>query len=489
MALNIRLATLNLFGRFPKTEELEKRESALREEYDALLRFAQSDEYKNYLALKDFVESGEPQKVKHELTLLKYSNSEEQKREAELKDLKKNKAVKNYLKVKNSDTPELINSIEQSGKPARYEELKQLVNSAGYRSQQKEHKKNNSDEYKKELEFKILLKDSELKKYFKLKSWKPFQDYQQLEGSDTIKKYYELEEYIASNEFTERKKYLLSKNKFEQTQAYQKQVEYQNLERSQKITWFHKTQNSKKFDDIKRWKLTFADEFNDKKLDTGKWLTRYFWGEALAQRSYSLAGDKHAYTEGNNVEISNSTLRIVTKQERADGLSWDKRFGFVPKTFDYTSGIINTGQSFRQLYGKFEAKVKFTMAPNLFHAFWLVGDSMLPHIDIFRQNGTKKPTVQGSLFWQNGKGKVSSFKAPLSGFNFTNGYYIMSVEWAPGKLTWKINGVTYAETTTNIPSAPAYLVFSSGINGELADPHLPAEMRIDWVRCWQNTEL
>jgi hypothetical protein len=137
MALNIRLATLNLFGRFPKTEELEKRESALREEYDALLRFAQSDEYKNYLALKDFVESGEPQKVKHELTLLKYSNSEEQKREAELKDLKKNKAVKNYLKVKNSDTPELINSIEQSGKPARYEELKQLVNSAGYRSHRK----------------------------------------------------------------------------------------------------------------------------------------------------------------------------------------------------------------------------------------------------------------------------------------------------------------------------------------------------------------
>ena len=216
MALNLRLATLNLFGRFPKTEEFEKRESALREEYDELLRFAESDEYKNYLALKDFVESGEPQKVKHELTLLKYNTSEEQKREAELKDLKKNKAVKNYLKVKNSDTPEFISSIEQSGKPARYEELRQLVNSAVYKSQQKEHKKNNSDEYKKELEFKILLKDSELKKYFKLKSWKPFQDYQQLEGSDTIKKYYELEEHIASNEFTERKKYLLSKNKFEQ---------------------------------------------------------------------------------------------------------------------------------------------------------------------------------------------------------------------------------------------------------------------------------
>lgn len=489
MALNLRLATLKLFGRIPKTEEFEKRESALHEEYNELLRFAESKEYKNYLALKDFVESGEPQKTKQELALVKYSNSEEEKREAELIRLKKNKEVKNYLKVKNSDTPDFINSIEQSGKPSRYEELKQFVNSAEYRSQQKEHKKSNSDDYKKELEYKTLQKDSELKKYFKLKSWKPYLDFQKLEGTDTIRRYYELEEYIASNEFIERKKYLLSKGKFEQTEAYQKLVEFQNLEKSQKIVWFHKTQKSKKFDDIKRWELTFADEFNDKKLDTGKWLTRYFWGEALAQKSYSLAGDKHAYTDGANAEISNSTLKILTKKESADSLSWDKRFGFVPKSFDYTSGIINTGQSFRQLYGKFEAKVKFTMAPNLFHAFWLVGDSMLPHIDIFRQNGAKKPSVQGSLFWQNDNGKINSFKAPLSGFNFTNGYYIMSVEWAPGKLTWKINGVTYAETTTNIPSAPAYLVFSSGVNGDMADPHLPAEMRIDWVRCWRNTEL
>jgi beta-glucanase (GH16 family) len=485
MALNLRLATLKLFGQFPKTEEYEKREYALREEYAEFLQFGESDEYKNYLALKEFVESGEPEKVKQELGQLKYNGSQEHKRELELKNLKKSKAIKNYLHVKNSDTPDFIASIENSDKPSRYQDLKQFVNSSEYKGQRKEHKKNNTEEYQKETEFNNLQKDAELKKYFKLKNWKPLKDYLALEGTDTVTQYYELEKYISSSEFAERKEYLLSKDKFKKTEAYQKLVEYQNLDKSEKIVWFHKTQNSKKFDEIKRWELSFADEFDGNSLNTEKWLPRYFWGEALIHKSYSLAGDQHAYTDGKNIELDSNTLKIITKREKAEGLSWDKRYGFVPKSFEYTSGIINTGQTFRQLYGKFEAKVKFTMAPNLFHAFWLVGDTMVPHIDVFRQNGNKKPSVQGSMYWMNGD-KMRSFKAPLSGFNFTNNYYILGIEWTANKLTWKINGITYAESSSNIPDSPAYLVFSSGVKGGLANQSLPAQMQIEWVRCWRN---
>ena len=488
MALNFRLATLKLFGQFPKTEEYEKRENDLREEDAKFSQFGESDEYKNFVALKEFAESEEPSKLKKDLLNQKYNGSTEHKQELELKSLRKNKAIRNYLQVKDSENLSFYRVIEQSGKPARYEELKEFVNTTEYKSQRKAHRKNNSPEFQKELEFINLQKDSELKRYLKLKKWKTLHDYFELEGSDKIKHYQELEAEVTSASFAERKKYLLSKNKFEQTEAYQKLSEYEALKKSKEIIWFLKLQGSKKFDEVIRWQLTFADEFNSKKLDTNKWLTRYFWGEALIHKGYSLAGDKHAYTDGNNLMLDGTSLKIITKKEQANSLSWDKRYGFFPNSFDFTSGIINTGQSFRQRYGKFEAKVKFTTASNIFHAFWLVGDTMLPHIDIFRQNGGKRPSVQGSIFWQSDD-KIRKFKAPLSGFNFQNSYYILGLEWAPNKLTWKINGITYAETTANIPNAPAYLVFSSGVNGDNVNGQLPAEMNIEWVRCWEDTTL
>ena len=73
---------------------------------------------------------------------------------------------------------------------------------------------------------------------------------------------------------------------------------------------------------------------------------------------------------------------MVTKKESVDGKVWDTQYGFIPRKFDYTSGLISSGQSFRQLYGKFEAKVKVDSEANLTHAFWMVGESVAPQIDI-----------------------------------------------------------------------------------------------------------
>lgn len=486
MALqNIRLTTLKLFGRFPKTQEFEKKQNDLRIEYDEFINFSKSEEYKTFLELQNFAKSEEPEKTRQELGALKFQGSEEQKLELELKLLSKKKAIRNYVRVKSSEKVELYKRVDLSGKPQKYEELKQFVQSVGYKSQRKEHKKNNSEEYQKEIEFNSFKKDDELKQYLKLKGWKPLQDFLRLENSEEISRYYELGKLLSTKEFAEKKEYLLSKNKFEQTDAYQKLKEYETLRKSEKITWFTSLNNTHKFDEIKKWKATFSDDFSSNKLDTNKWITQYFWGKTLLENGYSLAGDKHTYTNGNNIDVSNNSLKIVTRKEKAEGLAWDKRFGFIPQTFDYTSGIINTGQSFRQLYGKFEAKVKFTMAPNVFHAFWLVGDTMLPHIDVIRQSGGNKPNVQGSMFWQNGQKKPNSFKASLNGFNFSDGFYILSIEWTPNKLEWKINGVTYAQTTSNIPQNPAYLVFSSGVKGDRADGMLPANLEVGWVRCWE----
>lgn len=491
MALQkLRLASLKLFGRFPKTEEFEAKDKALREEYDEYNRFGQSKEYEHFLEIKNYVESGEPSRIKEELKLLKYPGSEEHLKELEYKRLSKDKALKNYFRVKESETLNQFKSVELSGKPLRFKELKEIVESPDYQRHRSEHKKNNSDEFQHELEYISLKKDRELKTYLKLQSWKPLKDYFELEDSDLLNNFLDLEKHISSQEFIERKAYLLSKDKFEQTDAYKKLSEYKELSKSEKIIWFLGLVNSTKFDEIKRWELTFVDDFSVKKLDAQKWIPRYFWGEAILNKSYSLAADHHFYSDGNNLEIENSTLKIVTKKEEAEGLAWDLRLGFVPKTFSYTSGIICTGQAFRQMYGRFEAKVRFTKAPGVYHAFWLVGDKMLPHIDVFRQNGKKGSTLQGSLFTQNGAGrKPISVKSTLGGFNFDSNFFILSIDWLPNKMIWKINGIPYLETDKNLPDFPAYLVISSGVVAETNDSLLPATLEVDWVKCWKEKEL
>ncbi|MDD2197363.1 MAG: glycoside hydrolase family 16 protein [Bacteroidales bacterium] len=487
MALHkFRLAAQKTFGRFPKTEELEAKDNALRKEYDDFLTFGESKDYTHYLELKNYVDSGEPKRVKKELELLKYPGSQEQFKELELKRLSKDKALKNYLKVKDSADLSFTNDVELSGKPVRHKELKQFVESPDYLVQRKSHKKNDSEEYKKELIYKQLKKNPDLKRYFKLINSTPFKDYSNLKGSDKVTSFNELKEFIHSQEFVNRKTYLLSKRKFEQSKEYKKVQEYEELKKSERIVWYKSLKGSTKFDEIKRWELIFADNFEEKSLDKNKWITRYYWGEALLNKSYSLAADNHYYTDGKNIELNNGILKIITKKEEVEGLAWDLKLGFIPKKFEYTSGLISTGQSFRQKHGRFEAKVRFTDTPGVYHAFWLVGDKMLPHIDIFRKN-SKNTFTQGSMYTpKDGGSKPLILKTKLGGFNFSSNFFILSIDWDAKSIVWKINGVPYMETTQNLPSMPAYLVFSSGVVNGVTPTTLPASLEIDWVKCWKE---
>lgn len=487
--LKLQLSVRKLIGRFPKTEVIETTDKNLREELEEFNRFGQSDELKHYISLKEFVNSGEPEKVKAELKQLIYKGSDEHQKEDEFLKLSKSKPIINYFKVKDSETLEQFRSIELSGKPTRFAELREIVESIDYKSQRKQHKKENSDEYQKEVEYKKLKSDSELKRYFKLKKWQPLIDFFELENSDRITQYNELKAYVETEDFKQRKVYLLSKDKYEKSDTFSKVQEFKSLEKSEKIKWFFACQKSTKFDEIKRWSLTFSDEFSSSKLDSAKWITRYFWGEALLNKSYSLAADHHWYTDGKNLEINNGVLKIITKREAAEGMAWDFKYGFVPKKFDYTSGLISTGQSFRQKQGRFEAKIKLTGNQGVYHAFWLVGDKTIPEIDILRQKGESSSSFQGAYFWLNGEnGKAKKSTTNLGGFNLKSDFYIFSIDWDEHRILWKINGIPYKETSNNLPDTPLYVVFSSGVNSQAKDELLPSTMEVDWVRCWEENK-
>jgi len=332
-----------------------------------------------------------------------------------------------------------------------------------------------SPEYNAEKEYRKLSKSKEIATYLKKGG----------ETTTTVARFLELKSTVESPEFQNHKQYLLSKNKFEQSETYSKLVEYQKLQNSDKIKWFLSLEkDSSKFNELRSWKLEFFDDFDSPALDHQKWLTKFFWGDALLNKNYSFTNDKQNYTD-KNFEVKDSILRIVTRKEKSEGLGWDTKFGFVPKTYNYTSGVINTGHVLRLTEGKVEAKIRLSCCPGVTHAFYLVGNTVLPEIDIFLKTDTNPNSFTGTYFISGSNGKVKKSLTNIGGVKCNQNFYILGVEWNDSYIIWTINGTPYKIEKNLTPNVPMYLVLTSSVNSKVDDSKLPAYLDVDWVRCWK----
>ncbi|NLI87750.1 MAG: glycoside hydrolase family 16 protein [Bacteroidales bacterium] len=477
-----------LFGRFKSTEEVESNRKALEVEYYEWVEFAQSDDYKRFEELKSWEATKEYLTVKKEVEAIKYSESPEQREEQELKKLSRSHSIRNFLKIAKSETPDFYQKMEHSQLVKELKELQQFIATPDYQAKKNQYRKDNSAEYQKEFRLKELLGNPDIKKYIKLEKENDLKEYFQTENSEQLKRYNELSEKVSTEDFKNRKAYLLSKNKFEQTDAYKNLQEFKQLESSEKIKWFFRLNRSNKFDDLKAWNLAFYDDFDSKNIDPHKWLTKFFWGEALVGKPYSFTTDNQNYTEKGNIEIGNSTLKIITRKEASEGLAWDKKFGFTPKAFAYTSGIINTGHSFRLKEGRIEAKVRMSSVQGISHAFYLVGNEMLPEVDVFLKNNAKPSGISAAYFWPNGKSKVAKSVSSIGGLKLGENFYIFGVEWDSNNIVWTINGIPYKVEPNRHPGISYYMVFTSAVKGSVDDSLLPATLELDWVKCWEKKE-
>ncbi len=444
--------------------------------------FAENEEFEN---IKNIISSKEHKKA---LLKLKIENLDEHKKLKEFQKLEKSSVFKNYFKFGDSDKYKNYLQLNGSEEIEVYIELEKGVNSSEFKThidEVKNLKFENTEEFKKLQEYKSLKKSAEIKQYFKFKDSEKLKIYMELNESQEITDYEDLEVYINSNEFAEEKKYLLTKDKFKLSEEFKQSEEFKELKSSEKIKWYQKLEKKNDFDKLNEWQLTFEDNFDSSKLDSEKWLAGYYWGKNLLKDNYVQVNEKQFFTE-NNVELSNSNLKISTRQESVAGKVWDPTLGFYSKDFDYTSGLINTGQSFRQQYGLFKAKIKLNHSFPVHHAFWLLGEKITPEIDIFKY-GKKSPSkLEVANYW-DGDGKVKNNKKSLGGLNFTKDYFIYSLEWTKEKLVWKINDIVLYEQTQGIPQEPMYIILSSGISQE-GNPSVPCNMEVDWVRAYSKNE-
>ncbi len=354
---------------------------------------------------------------------------------------------------------------EVSDELKHYLDLEKEVKSSDFSLRKKKilkEKYKASEAFRKELRYNKLMKRSK--------------------GDEKSEELQKLDEYIDSEEFIKQKQYLTMKpaERYETTVEYQKETEYNTLKKSEKALWYYKTKKKYPFKEIERWDLTFDEKFNESKLNTSRWMTQNYWGEKSMEEPYAMEDDKSFPSNGENIEFYDNKARIVTKVDKAEGLVWRSEQGFVREAFDFTSGMISTARSFRQKYGVFNAKIKMA-GGSVAQAFWMVSETMLPHIDVARFENGK---LYSNYFWEGGSTPHKSL-SKTGGAKYADEYFIFTLEWTPNKLTWKINGKVFKTQTSGVPQEEMCINFSSNLKKDAAESGLPSAMEIDWIRVYK----
>jgi hypothetical protein len=461
-----------LLGMIPSTSKIEQEEKALTTEFAKLRTFSESDQLANYNKLDTLVNSSEFIQKKKEIESLQYKTSQEYSKEKEFLTLQKAKDIVLYFRTVAGPALKSFKALDGSEKIKKYEALEKEVTSLEFKEKSKTKGFNETDDHKKLQEYQNLKSSQEIKDYYKFKASKEYANFLNVDGSSRLARYNELKEYVATPEFKAQKEYLLDKKRFEKSEMFKQLTEYQKLKKDPDIIWYYKVKDSGKFDILKKRELTFSDEFEGEKLDTKKWLTNYFWGDKLLHDRYTVEPDLQAFTEKENFELRNSTLKINIKPQKVNGKAWSTEKGFSTKEFNYTSGIINSGNSFRQKYGIFSAKVKLG-DPNTKNAFWMISDKITPHVNICRAS-------KGKVWFDFFPSAGNQLRTSL-GSRYSNDFFIYTLEWTHDKLVWKINNTEVFTQTSNVPQEPMFVNFAGALDKPISGM---TSMEIDWVRVY-----
>ncbi len=479
-----------LLGLIPETAKVEAADDQLRSDFQKFKKFENSDELKRFLELEKEVTSIDFAQRKKKILSKKFKDTEEYQKLKEYKSLEKSKPIKNYFKVKDSKKLEIYQDVKKSDVLKRYHELEMFIKSDAYskaKAQKSPKEFKNSEEGRKEKEFFTLRKSPQIKKHFKFENSPAYREFKRIENSEKLKEYKNLKEFVNSSKFKEVRDYmsLSPKKRYELSDEHKKETEYEELKDSERFKWYFKMKKKYPFKEIEKWDLAFEDKFEGGALNSKYWMNRYFYGDKLLDKSYVLADDKHSFTDGKNIEFSGDILRIITRKEQSKGLSWNPVTGFTEKEFDYTSDLISTAKSANFMQGLFKAKVKIGKS-DVTQAFSLQAMQILPHIDVFRYENNK---LKAGNFWKNnGKNGIGKSLETTRGSRFSNDFFIYSLEWQPGKLIWKINGITFKEQTRGVPDEGLYLVFNASLKETAKEAGLPSAMAIDWVRVYKAKE-
>lgn len=464
---------MGLFSRNKKirsTYEAETLRNVFNEDYEIYNRVAGSEDLKRYNELNTYVNSPVFKDRRKKIEQLSYKDSEYYRAEKKYKKLLKSEKLKAYYLIRESQELKGYLNVKESALYKEYAKLNVVVNAAGF------DKKLRPEEY---TAYKNLLKDPKLKALIRFEKNRRFRHYAEVSAGRLPQEFEELTAYIKSEEFKRNREYLLNKKRYLTTDDYKLLCEYDTLRKRPDMVKYFSLCADANFRNMCKWELIFSDDFNQGRLDSGRWITRYYAGERFLDDTYGVGQDVQLFTP-ENMTFDKSTVTLNFKKESIIGKYWDNALGIREKNYAYTSGMLSSAMAFRQCYGKFEAKIRLSRSA-VKQCFWMRGDTDVPHIQIM-ENGPEGVKM-GSIGLTRGQ-KLNAVN-PLKDMKLSNDYYIFTLEWMRGSLVWKINDTVVKEVHDNVPEIPMYVILSLGTNEKPADKYVPAVMEIDWVRFYK----
>jgi beta-glucanase (GH16 family) len=230
--------------------------------------------------------------------------------------------------------------------------------------------------------------------------------------------------------------------------------------------------------------VVFFDDFQGTAIDTGQWTVMNREGD-------TGNGEVQCYTPA-NATATGGNLQI-TSQVQASTCSGN--------SYNYTSAMLQW-TTFNFTYGTVEMRAKMAGGQGTWPALWLLGancqasnvnsaDNVAPcnwpsagsdEIDITEIKGGALNTV-----WQNVISGSSGFQTctPTT-TDVSQNWHTYGLVWAPGSLTWTIDGVQTCRFTKQIPSTPMFLMINTamggGGGGTINNATLPQTLLVDYVK-------
>jgi len=244
--------------------------------------------------------------------------------------------------------------------------------------------------------------------------------------------------------------------------------------------------------------LTFDDEFNSLNLwngTSGTWDTTAQYASTNGN-GFSLPsnGEQEWYINSNYAPTSsvqpwnvNNGIMTLSAAPASSSIS------SLINGYQYTSGSINTSQSFSQTYGYFEMHAQLPAGQGLWPAFWLLpqNGSWPPEIDAMEMLGNEPSVYYTSVHSGTAANEINAGQ-PDKVVDTSAGYHTYGVDWEPDHLTYYFDGQqVYQTATPSDMNSPMYMIANLAVGGTWpgnADgtTHFPADMNIDWIRAYSS---
>lgn len=477
-----------LFNRMKATEAIEQERLQRWNDYQTYLEVEKSAELKTYLALKEKVESKPFLENKRTIESLRFKGSPEEKMLLSFQKMSRNRKLDAYFTTAGSPHLERYESIVKSGVLKRLGELEKYMQGGHYKQalnafkQRKKRDKafegvwEQSDDFAKKKEYDELSATADVlfaRTYAKSKAYK---NYLSIHDSAYLNQYLSLKKEVESEKFITRKTYLENLKRFEETEDYQELKQFESLDKNAGIKLYMQYNNTDAFRFYRKWLPTFHENFAS--FDKNIWKFLSPLAENGPGKNFSIGNQLHYANNSDNFKNENSIFTLETKKQNAEGLYWDSQFGFVPKHFAYTSGVMHSIDGFMQQYGMFEVKVKASKVKGVVSSISLVSADEEICIRLFTSSNGK---ASGGLVITNHQNK--HFEAvPLK--TPSRGYLIIELHWTRDKLEWKVNERKMGTLTSNIPLVPLGLRIESEVLRETNN--LPHRLDIDWIKCYKS---